>query len=158
MRSNLGGIRNRQGRWAEAISACRQAIAEAEPVGELSALARACYELDWALVESGRRDEASYSWRELEIYEQIGNPEREFMVLNNLGGFAYFDGDWDEAVALYRRASACAERAGRPADAAYTDCNVGEILSDQGRFNEAEEHLARAHRIWSGTGERHAVA
>ena len=30
IRSHLGGIRNRQGRWAEAITTCRQAIAEAE--------------------------------------------------------------------------------------------------------------------------------
>ena len=59
IRSYLGGIRNRQGRWAEAISTCRQAIAEAEAVGELSALAHACYALDWALVESGRREQAT---------------------------------------------------------------------------------------------------
>jgi tetratricopeptide (TPR) repeat protein len=158
MRSNLGGIRNQQGHWAQAISVCRQAISEAESVGELSALARACYELDWALVESGRREDASQSWRALEIYEQLGDPEHECMVLNNLGGFAYFDGLWDNAIELYRRASACARRAGRPADGAYTDCNVGEILSDQGHLDEAEAHLHRAHRVWSGTGERQAVA
>ena len=35
------------------------------------------------------------------------------MVLNNLGMFAYFDGRWEDAVALYRRSSG--ERPGRSA-------------------------------------------
>ena len=158
MRSRLGGIRNRQGRWSEAIATCRQAIAEAESVGELRALAHASYSLDWALVESGRAREADHSWRALEIYEQLGDLEHEFDVLNNLGMFAYFNGRWDEAIELYRRAGACGERAGRPADAARVDCNVGEILSDQGHLDEAEAHLKRVRRVWSATGERQGVA
>jgi class 3 adenylate cyclase/tetratricopeptide (TPR) repeat protein len=158
MRSYLGSIRNVQGRRAEAISTCRQAIAEAEAVGALSALAHACYTLDYALVESGRPGEATHSWRALEIYEQLGDPEHEFLVLNNLGGIAYWDDRWDDAVALYRRAGSCAERAGRPADQAFTDGNVGEILSDQGHLDEAEAHLQRARRILNATGDRHWVA
>ena len=155
IRSNLGGIRARQARWSEAISACRQAIGEAEPVGELRALAHACYILDWALVESGRSAEATNSWRALEIYRQLGDPEHEHIVLNNLGGLAYWDGRWDEAIDLYRQAGEASERAGRPADTAYTDCNVGEIRSDQGQLDEAEEHLLRARRIWSATGDQY---
>jgi tetratricopeptide (TPR) repeat protein len=156
--SDLGGVRNRQGRWAESIDACRRAIADAESVGELSALAHACYALDYALVESGQPDEATHSWRALEIYERLGDPDHEALALNNLGGIAYWDGRWDDAVALYERAGSCAERAGRPAHVAFVDCNVGEILSDQGRLDEAETSLQRARRVWSGTGEQQAVA
>jgi class 3 adenylate cyclase/tetratricopeptide (TPR) repeat protein len=158
MRSLLGGIRNGQTNWSEAISACSEAISEAESVGELPALAHACYALDLALVGSGRPNEATHSWRALEIYERLGDPEHESIVLNNLGAFAYFDGRWDDAIGLYRRAAACSERAGRPADAAYTDCNVGEILSDQGRLDESEAHLQRAHRMWTATEDRQNVA
>ena len=156
--SDLGGVRNRQGRWAQSIDACRRAITDAESVGELSALAHACYALDYALVESGHPDEATHSWRALEIYERLGDPDHESLALNNLGGIAYWDGRWDDAVALYERAGACAERAGRPAHVAFVDCNVGEILSDQGRLDEAEPRLERARRVWSGTGEQQAVA
>ena len=158
IRSQLGGIRNRQGRWAEAISACRQAIAEAEEVGELSALTHAYCALDRALIESGRHEGAFHSRRALELCEQLGDPELESAVLNSLGLFAYFDGRWDEAVSLYERAGECSDRAGVPADRAPTDCNVGEVLSDQGRLDDAEAHLRRARRVWSATGERHAVA
>ncbi len=158
MRSYLAGIRNRQGRWTGAASACRQAIAEAESVGEMRALARACYNLDFALVEMGRPDDATHSWRALEIYERLGDPEHESAVLTNLGSFAYWDGRWSDAIALYRRSGECSERAGMPGDAAYTDCNVGEILSDQGRLDEAAAHLERARRVWTATAERHSVA
>ena len=158
MRSYLGGIRNGQGHWAQAAASCRAAIAEAESVGEMRALAHACYQLDWALVESGRPDEAVHSWRALEIYEQLGDPEHEFQVLNNLGGIAYWGGRWGDAVDLYRRAAVCAERAGRPADASWTDGNLGEILSDQGHLDAADAHLQRARRVSSATGDRQYVA
>jgi class 3 adenylate cyclase/tetratricopeptide (TPR) repeat protein len=158
LHSHLAGIRNRQGHWTEAVRLSRRAISEAEEVGELPALARACYGLDWALRESGHPEEAHHSWRALEIYEKLGDPEHESRVLNNLGMFAYFDGRWDDAEALYRRSRESGERAGTPADVAYTDCNIGEILSDQGRVEEAREHLERARRVWSGSGERHSIA
>ena len=158
LRSDLGGVRNRQGKWREAIAACRQAIAEAESVHELAALAKACYALDWALVESGRLDEANYSWRALEIYQQLGDLEQESKVLNNLGGLAYFDGRWDDAIELYRRAGSASDRAGQPLAAAYADGNVGEILSDQGHLDEAEKYLQRASRVLSAVGARGAVA
>ena len=158
MRSRLGGVRNRQGRWTEAIATCRQAIADAESVGELSALAHALYSLDWALVESGHPEQATHSRRALEIYEQLGDPEHELIVLNNLGMFAYFDGRWDDAIALYRQARERGERSGRPADVAFADCNIGEILSDQGQLDEAEAYLQRARQMWSSTREAQAVA
>lgn len=156
--SYLAGVRNRQGRWPESTRLCRQAIAEAETVGELPALARACYTLDWALFELGHPEQATHSARALSIYEQLGDPEHESTVLNNLGMFAYFDGRWDEAIELYRQAGTCSERAGKPGDVAFTDCNVGEILSDQGRLEEAAVHLERARRVWTATGDRQSVA
>ena len=158
LRSYLGGVRNRQGRFPEAVALCRQAISEAGSVGELGALARACYTLDWALVRLGQPDQATHSARALKIYEELGDPEHESTVLNNLGMFAYFEGRWDDAVELYRRGGECSERAGKPVDVAYTDCNIGEILSDQGKFGEAKAHLERAQRLWTATKELQSVA
>ena len=157
-RSLLGGIRNLQGRWADATATCRRAIAEAESVGELSALAQAYYNLDWALVESGRPESAIYSWQALKIFQELGDAEHEFVVLNNLGMFAYFEGRWDDAVELYTRAGEASERAGMPANIAFTDGNVGEIRSDQGHLDEAEKHLQRARRMWSATSDLQYVA
>lgn len=156
--ADLGGIRMRQGRIAEAIELSRQAMAEAESNGELRALARACYLLDWALVASGQREQATYSQRALEIYSRLGDPEREARVVINLGAFAYEDGRWDDAVDLYRRGAELSLRAGNLDVAAFGDMNIGEILSDQGRLGEAAVYLKRARRVLSSIGQMQGVA
>jgi tetratricopeptide (TPR) repeat protein len=156
--ADLAWIRQRQRRYRDAERLCRAALSEGHAIGELPAQARACYTLDWALFEQGRSEEATYSPRALEIYRQLGDPEHEARVLNNLGGFAYWRGSWEEAIDLYRRAGECSARAGNAPDVAFTDANIGEILSDQGRLDEAAKHLRRAHRVWTSTGDRQGTA
>ena len=156
--AELAWIRQRQRRYRETERLCREALAEGEAIDELRAQARACYTLDWALFEMGRTDEATYSRRALEIYRLLGDPDHEGIVLNNLGGFAYWGGRWSEAIDLYRQAGACRQRAGNDGDAAQTYANIGEILSDQGRLEEAERQLLRAERVWTSTGHREGAA
>jgi tetratricopeptide (TPR) repeat protein len=158
MTAELAWIRQRQRRYRDAERLCREALREGQAVGELRAEARACYTLDWALFELGRGDELGYSSRALEIYRELGDPESEARVLNNLGGFAYWRGRWEEAVDLYLQAGACCERSGNAVEAANAAANVGEIRSDQGRLAEAEASLRRALRVWSSTEQREGVA
>ena len=154
----LATVRQRQGRAEEAIALCHAAIAAAEEADEERALAHACYVLDWALVESGRGEEAGYSQRALDIYRHLGDLGHEAAVLNNLGGFAYRDGRWDEALSLYLAGAAASGRSGNAANAAFGDCNVGELMSDQGHWEEAEALLRRARQVWRGTEYEWGVA
>jgi class 3 adenylate cyclase/tetratricopeptide (TPR) repeat protein len=154
----LATIRQRQGRPDDAIALCRRAMALAEETGEERALAHACYVLDWALVESGRSHGEGHAERALEIYRRLGDLGREAAVLNNLGGFAYREGRWADAVALYLRGAEASARSGSAANAAFGDCNVGELLSDQGHDEEAETLLRRARQVWQGTGYEWGVA
>jgi len=156
--ATLAAARQRQGRSAEAIRLAHRAIADGEAANEELAIGHACQILDWALVESGRGAEAGYSQRALEIFRRHGAADREFAVLNNLGGFAYRAGRWDEAVELYRRGAEASARAGDVNYVAFADCNVGEVLSDQGRLEEAEPLLRRALQVWRGTADEHGVA
>jgi class 3 adenylate cyclase/tetratricopeptide (TPR) repeat protein len=156
--ATLAGVRQRQGRTAEAIRLARRAIEEAEAAREELALGHACQILDWALVESGRAAEAGYSARALEIFRRHGAADRESAVLNNMGGFAYRAGRWQEAVELYRSSADASARAGDVNFGAFSDCNVGELLSDQGRLEEAEPLLRRALQVWRGTADEHGVA
>jgi class 3 adenylate cyclase/tetratricopeptide (TPR) repeat protein len=156
--STLATIRQRQGRMPDAIELCHRAISEAELAGEEAALANACYVLDWALVESGRSGEAVHSQRALEIYVRLGAINRQAAVLNNMGGFAYRDGRWRDAVDLYRRGAEASLRAGDVADAAFGDCNIGEVLADRGQLEEAQTRLRRALRTWRGSGYDWGVA
>ncbi|MDX6720846.1 MAG: hypothetical protein QOJ63_3100, partial [Solirubrobacteraceae bacterium] len=157
-RSALAAIRVNQGRFKAAVALCRQAIDEAQLAGADAALGRAYYVLDSALVESGGTGEARYSTRALEIYRRLGDLRRESAVLNNLGAFAYWEGRWDDAVTLYRMSGETSARAGGVADAAFGDCNIGELRSDQGRLVEAEERLRSALDTWRATDDDYGVA
>jgi hypothetical protein len=99
-----------------------------------------------------------HSTRALQIYERLGEINREAAVLNNMGGFAYRDGRWRDAVDLYRRGTEASLRAGNAADAAFGDCNIGELLADRGQLEEARVLLARALRTWRGSGYEWGVA
>jgi tetratricopeptide (TPR) repeat protein len=156
--ATLATIRQRQGRMNEAIVLCRGTIVEADAAGADAALANACFILDWALVESGRAREAGQSQRALDLYAKLGQLDREAMVLNNMGGFAYRDGRWDDAVALYRGGAELHVRAGDVGSSAFGDCNVAEVLADQGRLDDAEALLRRARRTWRSTGHEWGVA
>ncbi len=140
-------VRAGQGRFDEAVPACLEAIEEAIGSGNLEAEAHARFILDWAYVLQGQPELAVHSARALEIYEQLGNFDRQAQVLNNLGGFTYYEGRWDEAVALYERGREIRLRTGNAVEAAFIACNIGEVLTDQGNLEEAENRFREALRV-----------
>ena len=51
-------------------------------------------------------------------------------------------------MSLYLAGAEASARSGNGANAAFGDCNVGELLSDQGNWDEAELLLRRARQVW----------
>ncbi|MEX2439511.1 MAG: tetratricopeptide repeat protein [Actinomycetota bacterium] len=151
-------VRQVQGRAAEAVTWCRRAIAEAEGADARDALAHAYFILDGALAELGKLDEAHHSEKALAIYEELGDVAGQAAVLNNMGALRYWEGRWDEALALYERGRDARERLGDPSNAELGTLNIGEILSDQGRYDEAEESFRRALHVWRSVHTPHGVA
>jgi class 3 adenylate cyclase/tetratricopeptide (TPR) repeat protein len=124
-----------------AIEWCQRTHEEAERGDARDARAQADFILDWAYVALGRREDAVYSARAVEIYEELGDYDRLAWVLNNLGGYTYLDGRWDEALELAERARAAFQKIGDEAHATIASLNIAEVRSDQGRFEEAEPVL-----------------
>ena len=54
-----------------------------------------------------------------------------------LGGFAYFHGEWEKALGLYRRAQAMVRLTGNSTMDAFYMNNIGEISLEQGKLAEA---------------------
>jgi len=130
-----------QRRPVAAIEWCQRTHDEAEATQARDAVAQADFILDWAYVALGRREEAVYSTRAIEIYEELGDFDRLAWVLNNLGGYVYLDGHWDEALALAERAREAFEKIGDENHATIAALNIAEVRSDQGRYDEAEPVL-----------------
>jgi class 3 adenylate cyclase/tetratricopeptide (TPR) repeat protein len=151
-------VRQAQGHSVDALRWCERAIAEAEEAGDRATIAHASYIMDWALVELGRLDEAVHSRSALRIYTELGDLTGQAVVYNNLGGFAYYEGRWDEALDLYEKGREARRRTGNEVSAAMGTSNIGEILSDQGRLEEADTLMREALRVWRAADYRGGVA
>ena len=136
-----------EGRHRRAIKWCTLAVGEAEAAGHKEALADALRFIDYAKMELGQLEEPDNWLRALALFEELDNLPGQSGVLNMLGMFAYFRGEWDRALELYKRAQATVHRTGNAVmDAIYVS-NIGEIALDQGHLEEAEQHFENASRV-----------
>ena len=150
-------VRMRQGRPAEALRNAREAVEQAEEANSNAALARAYGVMAWAhlmMDEPG----AEQLWLDaLDLYERMDDLGGQGYMNNNLGGLAYFEGRWHEALEYYERSRDLAERMGNAVDVGVAEGNIGEVLVKQHKFDEAEPQLQRAVRVARATGDAFTV-
>ena len=140
-------VQSRQSRARQAWRTGMAAADLAERCGEQAALARAYHAVFLAGVLLGEPGKAEWAGRALELYETLGDLEGQADMANNLGVIAYFDSRWDETLEWYRQAIDADRRIGNVLDAAMTEANIGEVLVNQGRLDEAEPLLRNAVRV-----------
>jgi tetratricopeptide (TPR) repeat protein len=137
---------------------CRAAIEVAEACGEKDALAHALKVLGWAEMDHGQVETADSLVRALDLYRELDDLPGQASVLNMLGGFAYWRGEWDDALDRYGRALELAGRTRNFVLEAFCRMNIGEIALDRGRLDEAAELFAEANDVWEAAGDRPASA
>jgi class 3 adenylate cyclase/tetratricopeptide (TPR) repeat protein len=145
-------LRYRQGRYAEAAATAMEAIAVARRCAARDVLARALYLLDAADVARGQYGGEPWAEQALAIWKELGNLSWQAQALNVLGNRSYFEGRWDDALGYYRQAEEAFGRAGDRWNAAITACNTAEILSNQGRYGEADDAARPAERVLRASG------
>jgi class 3 adenylate cyclase/tetratricopeptide (TPR) repeat protein len=151
------GVRYRQGKFGDAVKWAKRAAAHAEQHADRTRLAHAYYLEHIARVNSGSRD-PEHRDAALAILEEVADLVRLSNLLNNMGIEAYFDGRWDEAIALYRRSGEMSQRAGDVVNVARAQNNEAEILADQGRLDDARGLFEEALRAWRAAGYRVGIA
>ena len=145
-------VRQAQQKPHGALLRAEEAAVLAESIGDDVTLARAWVVLDWAYFMVGRADEAVHSAKALDIYEQRNDLNQVAIVATNLGGFAFFEGDWDRAVAFYAKGRDAADEAGNKIHAANAAANIGEVFVYQGHVDEAIGPLEEARRTYQASG------
>jgi len=145
------GLMFRLGRYEESIESGRDAVVHAEAEGNDAALAHACYVLDAAYTHLGVFDPVWID-RALDLFEKLGDPKGLGAALNNRGVHAYYGGRWDEALDFYQRGREEKERSGDVEGGAISMNNQAEILSDQGRFEQAEALFGDTLRVARAAG------
>jgi class 3 adenylate cyclase/tetratricopeptide (TPR) repeat protein len=151
-------IRMEQGHLKDALAWAERGIEEASRAGDKKALARAYLTTDYVEMGLGISERPTWSRKALEIYEELGDLAGVGTSSLNLGGYAYFAGEWDEACGYYERAEEVQNRMGNPVDAAIASGNIAEILSDQGHVSAPEPRLRDAHRLFAASGDPWGVA
>lgn len=151
-------VRQRQERTDDARRLAQRAVVEADRSGERAALARAHGVMAWAGLMQGRDDVLESATTALQLFEEVGDLVGEADMANNLGGYAYFRGEWEETLDWYARSEAACRRTGNVIDAALTSANTAEVLVNQGRLDEAEPLLIDASRVLRVSGLRWGAA
>lgn len=135
-------VRLLQGRSAPVVSTIRQLVSEADRLGDAELMARANFALAWAL---GNDPEAvAPRARALDLYAEIGDLIGQANVHLDAGVWLHYASrDWAGVVAHYTSARELKTAAGDEIGAAIASANLGEVLSDQGRFDAGREALQR---------------
>ena len=145
-------IRQQQGRTSDAVDVTEVAIAEATASGDRMTLARSYLTLGLVLARARPSRRGGAPREALEIFAALGELRERAGALNNLGGAAYFTGDWDTAIDLYRQAAESARQCGGLADAGIFEANIAEVYVNQGRLEEAERLLHSSLRLSRAAG------
>lgn len=156
--ARYGGIRFLQGRYQDAQALAREALEFTGVPSARAARGLALMVLDMARAASGESVDGTASQEALAIFEELGELARQARITNNLGMFAFYRGDWDEAASLYEDSRRTFQRIGDEVNASYGANNLAEIWALQGRYTEAEALFRDVRRIWRAAGDRYGAA
>jgi len=142
------GLFHRKSEHQQCIVEARRALGAAEDANDVENMAHALHRLHLATVYLRRPDRIGYGTKALELFRELGNFERQASVLNNLGIESYFNSNWSAAAEFYQAATDAGLRSGSAIDGMIGALNSGEILSDQGHWDDAIDLLRAALRNW----------
>ena len=152
------GVRFRRGEFERCRTMARSALQLAREAGDTEAEALALDRIHVSTVYLREPDADRSGDRAVELFGQLGELASKARVLNNQGIEAYFAGNWTSASDYYQASMRDGIAAGNVVEASLAALNSGEILSDQGRWDQALVLLGDALRNWQAAGYLTGIA
>jgi tetratricopeptide (TPR) repeat protein len=140
-------IRLGQEKGQEARRWAVRTVERARDTDDPETLVQALMGIDHADLLLGVPVDGSSTREAFDICVANGFRPRESVASTNLGTYAFFRGDWDQAAEWYRQSKRAALEAGNATGASETDVNLSEILLNRGELAEAETRLVDAVRV-----------
>lgn len=150
-------VANHQQRFTDVLTLARELTRKAHDAGNLGVQVRAQGLVHAAAVALALPEADEEGARALELAERAGQVRSVLAALSNLADAADRRAEWDRAKDLYAQASEHAERGGFTLGRTVIDSNVGEILTRQGRIDEALPLFERSHSTAAAAGHWHAA-
>ena len=146
------GVRFRRGEFERCRTMARNALELAQQAGDTEAEALALDRIHVSTVYLREADTDRTGDRAVALFGELGELASKARVLNNQGIEAYFAGNWTSASDYYQASMRDGIAAGNVVEASLAALNSGEILSDQGRWEQALVLLGDALRNWQAAG------
>jgi DNA-binding SARP family transcriptional activator/uncharacterized protein HemY len=153
--NNLGVVAWRQGRYPQAATCFRQALALCRAVGDQAAEAQALSRLGLVDFQQGRYQQAAAHQRlALTLCREAGDRAGEARALGNLGGGAWRQGRYQQASEYLRQALTLHREIGDQAGQSEAMGILGIIALRQGRCQEAAGQFRQALALCRQSGNR----
>jgi len=153
--TRLGDVDLRQGRYPQATSHFRQALALYRAAGDQAGEARALGNLALIEAQQGRYPQAARRQRQvLALFRAIGDRAGEAVALARLGEVDLRQGRYCQASVHFQEALALFRQAGERVNEAYALASLGEVDLRQGRYPQATRHFRHALALLRQTGDR----
>ncbi len=142
---NIGNIYRRLANYRQALVCYRQALSVWQKAEDEANIA-GCY-TNMGLVHAkvnalGRA--MKYHQKALSIREEMGDLRGQAIALGNIAGVQQMQGESKKALTSYRRSLEIQQRIGDSVDTARSMAYTGQLLTEMGRLEEAEQELTAA--------------
>lgn len=134
----LAGLINlRQGNYEDALTFCQQVLEIAEPLGQVTVVARAHILLGYLYWRGGNTNAIDYFQKAFDLYHQVGHIQGQVHSHNMIANACFSLGRWAEAEYHYLQAHSMSDQIGNKYDLAVADNNLGGIALKRGQFENA---------------------
>jgi DNA-binding SARP family transcriptional activator/Tfp pilus assembly protein PilF len=157
--TNLSAIDAHQGRYQQAASHLRPALALFREAGDRAGAARTLGNLGIVDFQQGRYEQATGDFQQsLVLFRETGDKTGEARALHYLGALDLQKGRYQQAASHLQLALSLYREAGDRSAEAHVMATLGDLDLRQGRYQQAAERARQALALFRDTGNRFGEA